>query len=159
MIDNADPDVTNNGERASDTLHDWNYYAHLSIYHFALLFIAGKSVLDAGSGSGYGTHYLATHGNAISIDGCDGSADAVAHCNAAYPLVRYTHVDLCDRLPYSDHQFDVIYTSNVMEHLTGVDNFLSECRRILRPDGTIVIAVPPIPSRELLRANIKTLFT
>jgi SAM-dependent methyltransferase len=158
MILDAEPDVTNQGERASDSLHDWNYYAHLSIYHFALQFITDRTVLDAGSGSGYGTNYLATNGKAKSVEGCDGSASAIAHCNSVYPNVRYASVDLCSRLPYDDCTFDVIFSSNVMEHLVDIDHFLNECRRILRLDGTMIIAVPPIASRDLLRANIKNPF-
>ena len=45
-----------------------------------------------------------------------------------------------------------------MEHLIEIDHFLDECRRIMRPGGKFVIAVPPIYSKDLLIANIKNEF-
>jgi hypothetical protein len=53
--------LTNAGERMI-VGNLWGYWAHLSIYRFAVPFAQGKRVLDAGSGSGYGSSYLARHG-------------------------------------------------------------------------------------------------
>jgi SAM-dependent methyltransferase len=154
----VEDDATNGGERASAAVHDWTYYAHLSIYHFALSFTKGMRVLDAGSGTGYGTAYLAERGEAVSVDGCDGSIEAVEYAENRFAGVKYHAVDLCGTLPFKDGQFDLIFTSNVMEHLADVDIFLNECTRILHPSGVMIIAVPPITSPALLEANIKNVF-
>jgi predicted nicotinamide N-methyase len=62
--------LMNRGERVSHLWPDDCYYAHLSLYHFALPFVQGKTVLDAGSGGGYGAAYLAEHGasSVIAVD-------------------------------------------------------------------------------------------
>ena len=49
------------GERVSPLLNDSCYQAHLSIYGFARPGCQGGIVLNAGSGTGYGSADLADH--------------------------------------------------------------------------------------------------
>lgn len=44
--------------------------------------------------------------------------------------------------PFKDGQFDKIYASHVMEHLTDTLAVMKELRRITKPGGKIVIVVP-----------------
>ncbi|MBF0502005.1 MAG: class I SAM-dependent methyltransferase [Candidatus Riflebacteria bacterium] len=44
--------------------------------------------------------------------------------------------------PFSDNKFDALFHSEVMEHVYAVETFLSECHRVLKPDGEIAITVP-----------------
>lgn len=43
---------------------------------------------------------------------------------------------------FSDQQFDVVYASNVLEHILDQTSFLFEVKRILKPKGTVFIEVP-----------------
>ncbi|WP_243358657.1 class I SAM-dependent methyltransferase [Fundidesulfovibrio terrae] len=54
--------------------------------------------------------------------------------------------DLKEPLPFPDGTFDAVYHSHVLEHLprAAVPGFLAECRRVLRPDGVIRVAVPDL---------------
>lgn len=69
--------ISNGGERATHLYPNDCYYAHLSLHRFAAQLAAGKRVLDAGSGTGYGANYLASHGARQAV-GLDISADSVA---------------------------------------------------------------------------------
>lgn len=40
--------------------------------------------------------------------------------------------------PFSDGYFDCIYSNQVIEHLSNVDYFLSECSRCLKPGGSFI---------------------
>lgn len=54
-------------------------------------------------------------------------------------------LDLRERLPLPDGCADRIYTEHFLEHLEypgDARRFLAECRRILRPGGTISVGVP-----------------
>jgi predicted SAM-dependent methyltransferase len=68
--------------------------------------------------------------------------------NADYNPVsdQVSFVDIKKSLPYSDNSFDVIYHSQVLEHLTRIEGeyFISECFRILKPGGIIRIVVPDL---------------
>jgi hypothetical protein len=48
-------EIMNKGERVTHLYPNDCYYGHLSIYYFALQFCQGGTVLDAGSGAGYGS--------------------------------------------------------------------------------------------------------
>ena len=45
-----------------------------------------------------------------------------------------------------DNSFDVITMWHVLEHVPNLDEYLSELKRIIKPDGTIIIAVPNFKS-------------
>lgn len=61
-----------------------------------------------------------------------------------YPDVRI--VDIRRPLPFPDNSADYIYCSQVIEHLFFYDlsKFLSECSRVLKPNGVIRILTPDL---------------
>lgn len=151
-------DVSNAGERVVAGDSSWCYIAHLSLYELAAPLVKGKRVLDAGCGTGYGSVHLLDY-DPISVVACDGSAVAIAFCQRQYEgtQVTFETVDLGKPLPYPNAFFDMIYSSNVMEHIGPIDVFLAECRRILAPSGKFFIAVPPNATPELLEENIRNI--
>lgn len=58
-------------------------------------------------------------------------------------------------LPFADETFEHIYSSHFIEHLHRPDALeaLKECHRCLKPEGTIIIAVPN--GREILRGYVE----
>ena len=54
--------------------------------------------------------------------------------------------DLSRSLPFSDASFDVVYHSNVLEHIRPeqVRTFIGECHRILKQWGVLRVAVPDL---------------
>lgn len=50
--------------------------------------------------------------------------------------------DLCSRLPFIENYADTVISLQVMEHLPEPVFFLSECYRILKPEGKLLITVP-----------------
>lgn len=64
--------------------------------------------------------------------------------------------DLRTGLPFDDNEFDAVYHSHVLEHLTPVDasTMLRECLRVLKPKGVLRVVVPDLEgiARAYLRA-------
>ena len=53
------------------------------------------------------------------------------------------NIDLeTDRLPYSDDSVDTILIMNVLEHIYNYDHLIAELKRVLKPGGQIIGAVP-----------------
>jgi len=63
------------------------------------------------------------------------------------PAMRGTiYVDATEPLPFADATFAYVYSEHMIEHL-GYDDacaMLRECRRILRPGGTLRVATPDL---------------
>jgi ubiquinone/menaquinone biosynthesis C-methylase UbiE len=113
---------------------------HLARYRFAARFAQHARVLDGGCGSGYGTVELA---NAATVVGIDISADAVAHARRAFsrPGVHFIQ-GACESLPFAGESFDLLVAFEVIEHLEGWRQMLTEARRVLRPSGVLLVSTP-----------------
>ena len=45
-------------------------------------------------------------------------------------------------LPIDDSSIDVLFSLAVIEHISDIDHFMNECRRVLRPGGNIYLSTP-----------------
>lgn len=153
-----DAEIGNNGERVTvgNTLGFW---AHLSIYHFASAFASGDRVLDVGSGSGYGSVYLAQNG-ALDVVALEGSEVAVEHSRVKYAAeaVTFQLADLNEPLPLESKSFPLVFSSNVFEHVANIDALAAECARVVTADGMLLVAVPPIWSASDMAADMQNEF-
>lgn len=52
--------------------------------------------------------------------------------------------------PFQDSNFDFVFSKSVIEHLKNPENFISEIRRVLKPDGKIIIMTPDWKSQCLI---------
>ena len=143
--------VTNGGERVIHLYRNDCFYAHLAVYRFALNWCRGKDIIDAGCGTGYGCDYLIRNG-AASVLGLDSAPEAVETCRKYFHQagLEFQQLDLRQIHKLTERTFDVLYSSNTLEHIPGVDGFFSAARSLLRPGGSLIIAVPPIISEEAL---------
>jgi len=63
------------------------------------------------------------------------------------------NVDLM-QMPFEDEVFDVIVTSDVMEHVRRDGSAHNEIFRCLKPGGAYVFTVPYVPSWELTQIRV-----
>ena len=139
-IDPAEP-LPLTGERTVPGIAEENYWfrRHEVVYLDLLQRCAGKDVLEAGSGEGYGADMIA--GVAASVTGVDYDTSAVEHVRARYPRVTMIQGNLAD-LPLPDGSVDVVVNFQVIEHLWDQPQFLRECVRVLRRGGELLISTP-----------------
>ena len=99
---------------------------------------AGTRVLDYGCGHG---SYLADfHANGVRISGAEFAGNLVDACCAHDLDVR--RVENPDQIPFDDGEFHVVYLMQVFEHIRDPNGFMAELNRVLKPGGTLYIAVP-----------------
>jgi ubiquinone/menaquinone biosynthesis C-methylase UbiE len=114
---------------------------HLARYTFAAQFAAGKRVLDAGCGTGYGCTELAPEAQLVA--GIDVAPDALAYArqHSAKPNVRYAQASAA-AIPFNTASFQLITAFEVIEHLTDWRALLAEARRVLDADGLFLVSTP-----------------
>src|SRR5690606_35934276 len=99
---------------------------------------AAPRVLELGAGTGY---------QALQLEQLGYKVTAVDLPSSAYAVARvFEVIDFDGRhLPFGDGTFDVVFSSNVLEHVADLDNILAEIRRVLAPGG-VAIHVLPTPT-------------
>ena len=125
---------------------------HEKRYRFALPYCAGKHVLDAACGVGYGTAILAEE--AAVVVGIDLSEGAIAYARSRYarPNVEFL-VDDLQSLSLDDRSFDVVCSFETLEHLPDRDAFLGHVARLLRDEGVLVLSTPRVDETTESPAN------
>jgi SAM-dependent methyltransferase len=160
------------GERTIPGLAEENYWfrRHEVVYERLSSRCAGRDVLEAGCGEGYGADLIADV--ARRVIGLDYDESAVAHVKARYPRVEMLHGNLAS-LPLSDGAVDVVVNFQVIEHLWDQGQFVAECLRVLRPGGLLLMSTPnritfspgrdtpinPFHTRELNAAELTGMLT
>ncbi len=129
------------GERTVPGLAEENYWfrRHEVVYRRLAGHCAGRDVLEAGCGEGYGADLIADV--ARSVIGLDYDELTVAHVRACYPRVDVRHGNLAS-LPLPDASVDVVVNFQVIEHLWDQPQFVAECVRVLRPGGLLMMSTP-----------------
>ena len=104
---------------------------------------AALRVLDAASGTGYGTYLLSRAGD--RCDGVDLSAQAVEFSRKLYGRenCRFTQASVLE-LPFEDASFDLAVSFETLEHLPREQQlvFVKELRRVLKAGGKLVLSAP-----------------
>lgn len=94
-------------------------------------------ILDVGCGTGANLVMLSQFGE---VEGVDISPDALAFCRERG--LEDVRLGAAEKLPYEDGRFDVVTAFDVVEHLDDDVAGLREMRRVLRPDGRLLLFVP-----------------
>jgi ubiquinone/menaquinone biosynthesis C-methylase UbiE len=47
-----------------------------------------------------------------------------------------------EELPFPDESFDVVYSSHVLEHVDSENKALEEMKRVLKPNGVLILGMP-----------------
>jgi SAM-dependent methyltransferase len=130
------------GERViPGEVNDDLWAEHIARYAFAARFAAGARVLDIGCGTGYGTAELAQQ--AQTVTGIDVSDDALAYAREHYPIPNAKFFAAsATAVPFSSASFDLITAFEVIEHLDNWHDLLIEARRLLHPNGTLLVSTP-----------------
>ena len=113
----------------------------------------GDRVLDLGCGEGDFTAALAAAGT--DALGADVSERALEHARARHPDLRFELVPPHGPFPWPDGAFDVVWASEVVEHVLDTARWLSEVRRVLTPGGRLLLTTPDHPRLHRLALAVR----
>src|SRR5689334_7099087 len=118
----------------------WWYRERRHLLAKAITGLTPGHALDIGAAGGGNTRVLREHGwEAVALEyGQDGAE--VAH-ERGLATVRAD----ATRLPFPDAALDLVVAFDLLEHLPDDDAAVAEVRRVLKPTGTYLVAVPADP--------------
>jgi ubiquinone/menaquinone biosynthesis C-methylase UbiE len=130
------------GERldSKSALAKNNLLEHLIRYDF----VTGNpdyTVLDIGCGSGHGSNTLSTKFK--TVHGVDIAEEAITYAKEYWqqPNIHFSLGNSMD-IPFPENTFDVVVAFEVFEHLNDWRKFLSEIKRVLKPNGLVYVSTP-----------------
>lgn len=130
------------GERYHPTENGPMRYEHMHRYAICTPLVEGKQVLDIASGEGYGSALLAQA--AAGVVGVDLDPEAIRHAQEQYgshPNLAFRE-GRADAIPLPDGTVDIVVSFETLEHHALHDEMLREIRRVLRPDGILIMSSP-----------------
>jgi SAM-dependent methyltransferase len=103
--------------------------------------IAGDAaILEVGCGDGSFTRRLAEHSSRVTA--VDISLAQIERNIRAHPEIRFVQHDVAQPLPFMAETFDVIWCSEVLEHLFDPAFAMREMQRVLAHGGRLLVTVP-----------------
>lgn len=96
---------------------------------------------DIGCRSGAEAAYYRQQAGVAEMHGFD-IAEPALRAAAARGIVTHVWVSGREPCPAPDEFFDAIVAGDVIEHLEDTDVFLEELRRVLRPEGRLIVTTP-----------------
>lgn len=102
----------------------------------AAQFIAPRSrVLEIGGGTGFQARLLAEMGHSVECIDLPGSTYAE---HREFAVRDYDGATI----PFPAAEFDLVFSSNVLEHVVDLSRLLAETHRVLKPGGSCVHLMP-----------------
>lgn len=103
---------------------------------------ADAAILDVGTGTGTNLRLLRDLGF-VEVSGVDYSPEAIRFC-VEKGLGAVERGDI-GALPFPDGRFDLVFATDVIEHVDDDLAALREIRRVLKPGGRVLLTVPAFP--------------
>jgi len=144
---------------------------HLHRYAMLSEIVKGKTVLDIACGEGYGSNILSKNANkviAIDID-----AATIKKASIKYKKENLSFkTGAVQKIFCEEQSIDIIVCFETIEHVEDHNKVMSEFKRVLRPEGLLIISTPdklnysdksdyinPFHKKELYDTEFKTLIT
>lgn len=112
----------------------------------------GERALDLGCGEGSFTAELLRAG--ARVVGADIAQAALDRARAHHPELELRKLKLDGPLPFADNEFSLVWASEVIEHVADTARWLSEVRRVLAPQGRLLLTTPAHGRLRLLVGGI-----
>lgn len=102
--------------------------------------ISFNKCLDVGSASGYMISEISRAYPYSQYVGVDVYDKAIKYAKIKYPHIKF-YLAPAERMPFQNDHFGLIISYETIEHVKNPQAFLLEIKRILKKDGTFILAM------------------
>lgn len=129
------------GERLVTSITNEVMLEHLHRYALAIEICKNKKVLDIACGEGYGANLLSLV--ASEVIGIDVDSTTINNAKRKYfaQNISFQKGSILE-IPVNNDYFDIIVSFETLEHVSDHEKTISELKRVLHPDGILLISTP-----------------
>ena len=98
-------------------------------------------LLDVGCGDGVALFLLRKRFPKLELFGIDPMSEAITIAKEKVPNAHLEQ-GTADKLPFESDFFDLVISSDVIEHVSDADLMLREMKRVAQPEAAIIIGTP-----------------
>jgi ubiquinone/menaquinone biosynthesis C-methylase UbiE len=116
-------------------------FLHLHRYAIAFDYIKDKKVVDIACGEGYGSFLMSKYAKNFTVIDID--EDTIINANSKYKNnnLSYLQGDVSE-IPLQSSTIDAVISFETIEHTTKHDEIMQEIKRVLKPDGLLIMSSP-----------------
>ena len=129
------------GERLEVGMYNENTFEHLHRYAIATEFAGNKNILDIACGEGYGCNLLSQYASHVTGVEIDKITIEKARIKYRSPNISFLQGSI-ENIPCNSSGFDVVICFETLEHTVDHEKALNEIKRVLKPEGVLVISTP-----------------
>ena len=125
-----------------------DYFGHVRQELVSLVDVHAQNVLELGCAYGSTGRALKMRQN-VRVVGVELDPGAAAVAQTCLDEVVVADLDSY-RFPWAAESFDVVVAGDIIEHLKDPWRVLHEVRRLLKPNGQVVISIPNIANHDII---------
>lgn len=112
-----------------------------------------ERVLELGCATGYWGTYLKKHKNVeiYGLDFLEYHVNKAKETNCYNEVVQYDLNKIDNSLDYLAQSFDKVVILDVLEHLYNPAEVLQWCKKMLKPQGKLIISIPNVAHKTILQ--------
>lgn len=129
------------GERLETYIFSRDSVEHLHRYAIVSDYIKDKIVLDLASGEGYGSNKMSEKASLVYAVDIDKTAVHEAKLKYKKKNLEFL-VGSASQIPLEDNTVDIVVSFETIEHHDKHDEMMTEIKRVLKPNGLIIISTP-----------------
>lgn len=120
----------------------WDKYRYMPEIKMHVEFGSDKKLLDVGCGISSVLHFV--DGQKHALDPNMVEYKKIYQYPADFKLVHSG----VEHIPFEDNYFDVVFSSNVLDHVSSPADGISEIQRVLKPGGHFVFTIEVYPDER-----------
>lgn len=129
------------GERLETFIHSRDTIEHLHRYAIASEYVKDKVVLDIACGEGYGSNLMSERASFVYSVDIDDETIKAAKLKYVKKNIEFI-TGSASSIPFKDNSINVVVSFETIEHHDEHNEMLEEIKRVLKPDGLLIISSP-----------------